>query len=332
MTSECSGLDSPTTLKQQIEILQFELISEQKRRETAECRLNTILTSVVDAIVSIDESGAVQTYNRAATDIFGYSEKEVIGQNVCMLMPESFRSKHSHGLNHYNTSGKPSILGTCVEVVGLNSNGVEIPIELTVSEIILNGVRQFTGIIRDITERKEAEEKIRHLAHYDYLTDLPNRNMFNIHLERAIMRVKRNQTDLALMYLDLDKFKPVNDNYGHDAGDAVLQEIAKRLGASIRSTDTVSRVGGDEFVIILECIQGNENAVKLAERLIEIIQEPISYKYESFHIGASIGISFLSDIGNQADKLIKQADTAMYRAKEAGRNTYKVFSEESPPQ
>jgi diguanylate cyclase (GGDEF)-like protein/PAS domain S-box-containing protein len=327
MASNSGGTGSLSSLEQQIKALQSDLALEQERRKTAECRLNTILTSVVDAIISINDAGVVQTYNRAATEIFGHSADEVIGQNICMLMPESYRERHLHGLGRYNDSGKPTILGTCVEVTGLNSQGAEIPIELTISEIIINGVRQYTGIIRDITERKEAEEKIRYLAHHDQLTKLPNRNMFNIHLERAIMRVKRNQSDLALMYLDLDNFKPVNDNYGHDAGDAVLLEIAKRLSGSIRGTDTVSRVGGDEFVVVLESIQGDKNAIKLAERLIKTIQEPISYKDDSFNIGASIGISFLSNITDQADRLIKQADTAMYLAKEAGRNTYKIFNE-----
>lgn len=328
MTSSRCDKYSLAKFESQIETLQSELVTEIDRRKTAECRLNTILTSVVDAIISINEAGIVQTYNRAATEIFGYSEGEVIGQNVCMLMPKSFHSKHLHGLERYTAGGKPAILGSCVEVTGLNSQGVEFPIELTISEIIINDTRQFTGIIRDITERKEAEEKISYLAHHDQLTKLPNRNMFNIHLERAIMRVKRNLTDLALMYLDLDNFKPVNDNYGHDAGDAVLQEIANRISGSIRVTDTVSRVGGDEFVVILECIQGSDNASKLAERLIKAIKEPIIYRGHTLDIGASIGIAFLSNKTDQAETLIKQADISMYLAKAAGRNTYKIFVEE----
>ncbi|MCF6282278.1 MAG: GGDEF domain-containing protein [Candidatus Polarisedimenticolaceae bacterium] len=294
----------------------------------AETRLNTILESVVDAIISINEKGIVQSYNRAAEQIFGYSAEEVLDHNVCMLMPENFRSKHLHGLERYTAGGKASILGSCVEVTGLNSKGCDFPIELTISEININTERQFIGIIRDITERKEAEEKISYLAHHDQLTKLPNRNMFNIHLERAIMRAKRNNTDLALMYLDLDKFKPINDDFGHDAGDAVLQEVASRIKRSIRTTDTVARIGGDEFVVVLECIQGTANASQLAKRLLASVEEPVSYKDNSLQVGVSIGISFLSDITNQAEKLLKTADTAMYSAKKRGRNTYCFFHEE----
>lgn len=320
-----STLSSQNELERRIEALQAKLSAEEDKRKMAEARLNAVLESVVDAIISIDERGIVQSYNKAAKQIFGFSPHEVIGSNVCMLMPEDFRRQHQHGLERYLATGEARILGTCVEVTGQKKCGNPIPIELTISEIKIDGERQFTGIIRDITERKEAEERIRYLAHHDTLTGLPNRNMFNIHLERAISRAKRSQTDLALMYLDLDSFKPINDGYGHDAGDAVLKEIACRIKRSIRTTDTVARIGGDEFVVVLEVINGRGNAIVLAERLLSSVNEPVPYEGNHLIVSLSIGISIFPDNVEKPELLLKAADAAMYTAKATGRNTYCTF-------
>lgn len=190
-------------------------------------------------------------------------------------------------------------------------------------DVIING--------QDITESQRAKEKIQHLALHDQLTDLPTRRLFHDRLIHALEQAKRQKTPLALLYVDLDKFKEINDTHGHDAGDAVLIEIAHRLRFGLRASDTVARVGGDEFVIILPELPLREHAVHVAEKIIENLTKPIELAGFSVSVGASVGVAFYPDHGDAHDNLVNNADRAMYDAKNIGGNKCCVAALPSEP-
>lgn len=294
--------------------------------EKSQNQLQAIIHNVMDGIIMINDSGEIQGFNPAAEQIFGYSLKDVLGKNVKLLMPELTRSEHDAYINRYVQTGQPKIIGIRGrEMMAVRKNGEQFPMEISVSEMMLGGLRYFVGIARDITERKLAEQKIAHLAHYDHLTDLPNRALFLNSLEHSILLAKRNNYKVAVLFLDLDGFKKVNDALGHEAGDQLLREVAKRLKEAIRASDTVARVGGDEFTFVLDGIESDENASLMANKIIAALSEPFDLKGQRCHVGGSVGISIFPDDSNDLEKLIKQADEAMYLAKQCGKNTYKFY-------
>jgi len=244
--------------------------ASEEARERAQ-RLEGVLDTVVDAILTIDPKGTVQTLNPATLRMFGYEKSEIIGHNVKMLMPPQYSDHHDQYLSHYMTTGESGVIGKTRELEGQRKDGSRFPLELAVTEMRQGNHRLFTGIVRDITERKKAREKIEHLAHHDPLTGLPNRNLFNDRMEHAIYRAQRSGTTLALMFVDLDKFKPVNDELGHEAGDAVLKAVAERMAGCVRTSDTVARVGGDEFVAILENLDDAQSAAGVARKIIDAL-------------------------------------------------------------
>lgn len=296
--------------------------------EKSQDQLQAIIHNVMDGIITINETGEMQGFNPAAEKIFGYTWQEVLGQNVKMLMPEPERSAHDGYLERYRRSGQAQILGVRGrEVIAVRKNGEQFPMELSASEMVLGGHRYFIGIVRDITERKQAEQKIAHLAHYDYLTDLPNRASLLDMLNHSVALALRNKRKMAILFLDLDGFKQVNDTLGHDAGDLLLKEVAIRLKKTIRDSDAVSRVGGDEFIIMLENCESTEHAAQAASKIIAALSKPFRLKGQSSHIGGSIGISLFSEDSKDPKELIKQADEAMYLAKQSGKNTWKLYQD-----
>ena len=186
---------------------------------------------------------------------------------------------------------------------------------------------KFTGLLRDVTERKKWEEEIKHMAMSDPLTGLANRNRYNQRLQETVNQASRFNTHFALMQIDLDKFKPVNDTYGHPVGDALLQHVAKILLSSCRDVDTVARLGGDEFSIILNGINRPEDVTVSAERIIEKLSHPIMIEHHDIKIGASIGISYYPDDSEDTEELFGMADKALYSSKQEGRNTYQIYSQ-----
>lgn len=294
--------------------------------EKSQSQLQAIIANAMDGIITINEAGEIMGFNPAAEQIFGYAQDEVMGQNLKILMPDPVRSEHDAYLHHYVQTGKSKIIGVNGrEVVALRKNGEQFAMELSASEMVLAGQRYFVGIVRDITERKQAEAKIAHLAHYDYLTDLPNRALFLEGLERCLAMAKRNSFKTAVLFLDLDGFKKVNDTLGHDAGDMLLRGVAKRLKETIRASDTVARVGGDEFIFTLNEIGTDENAALMAKKIIAALGVPFDLKGQHCHVGGSVGISIYPDAATDPDSLIKQADNAMYLAKQSGKNTYRFY-------
>jgi len=299
--------------------------------EKSQNQLQSIIRNVMDGIITISEAGEVEGFNPAAEEIFGYSQQEAIGKNVKILMPEPDRSAHNSYLSRYLSTGQGKILGVRGrEVTAIRKNGERFPMELSVSEMVLGGHRYFIGIVRDITERKRAEQKISHLAHYDYLTDLPNRALLLDVLNHSIALARRNKYKAAILFLDLDGFKKINDTLGHDAGDLLLKGVSGRLKEMIRDSDTVARVGGDEFILVLDNIESDENAVLVANKIIAALLPPFDLMGHPGQVGASIGISMFPDNADNPAKLVKQADEAMYLAKQSGKNTFKFYRDVTP--
>jgi len=308
------------------------MLSEQEARAAnvhlrdSENRVRMLLDNLDEGIVNISASGNIELFNPAAERMFGYRAADILGNNVSMLMPEPYRSGHNGYLQHYLHTGEAHVIGIGREVGAQRSDGEIFPMELRVSEFSLEGRRQFIGIMRDISERKAAEEKIIRLAHYDALTDLPNRRLVQDRIQQTIASARRSGAQFAVMFIDLDKFKSINDTLGHDVGDQLLQMVANRLTQSLRAEDTVGRQGGDEFIVLLADLSAAKDSALVAQKIVDVLSAPFVINGEDLRIGASIGIAIYPQDGGDVEKLLKNSDTAMYHAKEAGRSNYKFFS------
>lgn len=297
--------------------LRFE--QELRRREA---ELQMVLQNANDAYVCIDHHGVIRDWNQQAEHTFGWSREEAIGRPLDeTIIPASMREAHRRGLARYLATGKHHVLNQHIELTAVRRDGITLPVEVRISPLFIDGKTIFSAFLHDITERKQAEAIREYEATHDSLTGLHNRRgMFNL-LPEAIARARRTQTSLALLYIDLDGFKQINDTHGHDSGDHVLRVIGTRLQESIRQTDTAVRLGGDEFTILLENIKhGTTDADIVAHKILEAIQQPIQLDSTTGAISASIGIAvYYADNTISADQLLSQADSAMYEAKNAGK-------------
>ncbi|MDQ7058925.1 MAG: diguanylate cyclase [Ghiorsea sp.] len=286
-------------------------------------RLKAVIHNVKEGIIAIDADGHIENVNPAMEQIFGYAQQELLGENLNKLIPcldfsMPYATLHKEAENQQGSH----------ELTGVYNNGIQFPIELNLSEMQLDGRTHFVGIVRDISERKEAEERMLQLALYDQLTQLPNRTLFYERLSFSINQSKRSKEPLALLFIDLDGFKAVNDNFGHLAGDQLLVEISQRLLRNTRDSDVVARLGGDEFVIILNHLKDLHYIDHITHKLIRVLGEPMQFQEHTFHVGASIGIAVYPKHTHDANTLIQQADEAMYQAKKTGKNRY-CFAQET---
>lgn len=310
------------------------VISERKAREAftqlqnSENRVQAVLDNVDEGIVTISASGRMTLFNPGAERMFGYRSQDVLGRNVSMLMPEPYHSEHDGYIDRYLQTGTARVIGIGRELQAQRSNGEIFPMELRVSEFKFDGQRQFIGMLRDITERKSIEAQIVHLAHFDALTNLPNRRLVQDRIQQAIVSAQRTGSEFAVLFIDLDKFKDINDTLGHDVGDKLLEMVAHRLTAALRAQDTVGRQGGDEFIVLLASLSTAEDAARVAQKILEALAVPFEINGQSLHSGTSIGIATYPRDGTDVETLLKNSDTAMYSAKEAGRNNYQFFAEE----
>ncbi len=287
-----------------------------KALRSREQRLEGIIRTVADGILTVDDQGRVQTFNPAAERIFGFTAEEVIGQSIRTLIPDpvgTIQAADSLEFERVIASG---------EVIGKRKDGATFPLEVAVREMNQGGTVAFTSVVRDISARKRAEARLRDLAHHDHLTGLPNRFLFADRLELAISRALRHGTRLALAFIDLDHFKPINDRLGHAAGDHVLRCIAGRLSEAVRRTDTVARLAGDEFVAILEDAGSDEEIARIVDKVLTRICQPIPVAGTEVSVGGCIGIALFPDHGAGDEELLAAADKAMYRAKASGRNAW----------
>lgn len=280
----------------------------------------------IEGIMVTDPQGVIQLVNPAFRTITGYSEEEAVGNNPRMLQsnrqpPEFYKNMWGTIIESGCWSG---------EIWNRRKNGEVYPSRLTISSVKdLNGkVIQYTAVFYDITDIKEKEEKINHRAYHDPLTELPNRLLFKDRLEQSITRARRNGSELAVMFIDIDHFKRLNDTQGHQVGDQFLQLIGVELRSLLREEDTVSRFAGDEFTVLLAANNNSEHAIIVAQKILDLFSRPFRLENNEVYLGVSIGIACYPQDGNNPDVLLKNADTAMYHAKEVGRNCYQVFEQE----
>lgn len=293
----------------------------QQNRELHLSRL--VFESVSEGLMVTDELGRILAVNPYFCEVTGYREDEVLGQQPSML------ASGQHDPQFYQTmwSSLRSLGRWAGEVINRRKTG-EVYTEwlsiAAVEDASSRGTR-YVGVFSDITEGKREEDHIRKLAHFDALTGLPNRVLFMDRLKRTMARLDRQGGELALLYLDLDRFKPVNDIYGHALGDQILIEAAKRMSAHVREMDMVSRRGGDEFVVLVEAENIREAAATVAAKLISGVSLPYSVDGHEISIGASIGVAIYPDDGKDADALLEAADMALYIAKGEGRGDFRFF-------
>lgn len=286
-----------------------------------------IFDAAVDAIMVIDARGILQAVNRATEQIFGFDSDELLGKNVSMLMPAPHAQAHDGYLENYCAGGERKIIGIGREVMGRRKDGVCFPLHLSVGEFQRDGQRLFVGICHDISERRKFTERIAFLAAYDSLTGCANRHEFIQVLAVAMKDCEATGRQMAVLFIDLDNFKQINDNHGHRVGDRLLKLVAERFKKSLREVDILGRVGGDEFVASIQLDTGVETAERVATRLIESLKEPFVIDARVLSVSASIGISLYPDHGQCADEVMNEADIAMYQAKLDGGACIRLFDQ-----
>ena len=308
------------------------LISERKRAEEELWQSNQTLTALIQAsplaIVSFDHDGIVKTWNKAAERIFGWEESEVIGYPIPIFMEE--KDDEFYNILGLMLQGRAL---TDVELRRRRKDGSIIDISLSITLLYdsKGDINGGMGIFTDITERKQAEEMIKYMAYHDSLTQLPNRNLFNERLKQALANAERNKTNVAVLFIDLDRFKVINDSLGHAFGDLLLKSVSRRLQGCLRDHDTIARQGGDEFTVILhDCTE--ESAKNVAERMINELANPFVLNNHEVTISPSIGISLYPSDGTNPDTLIRNADRAMYQAKDHGKNNYQFYEKDMEAQ
>jgi len=260
--------------------------------------------------------------NHAASNFYGWSQKELMNMKITdinTLTKEQIKSEiqMAHSKNKTQFFFDHQL-----------SNGTIKDVEVHSGSIMIEGKKMLFSIIHDITERKQAEKKIKYLAYFDSLTTLPNRKMFSEELNQAISKAKKNNLKFALFFMDLDSFKDVNDSFGHLAGDQLLLKIAERLKKNLREDSKIFRLGGDEFAIIVEDTSTYQEVSTICNRVLKQLEKPFILNNNEVFSSASIGISIYPDNGLDAETLLKKSDIAMYQVKKSGKKTYKFYSSE----
>lgn len=343
------------TIKRQYDIINREVLTRTNELKESQLQYRSVVETAVDSIISINKVGIVSQFNFSAEQLFGYTAAEVIGHNVLMLMGDDHAPKHDGYLAHYLETGVKKIIGTSREVMAKHKNGRLIPVHLSVSDTGYDGDMRFTGIIRDLTEINAAKEslhqnrlhleetikerteelinanaELKKLSEIDPLTMVANRRVYDESLIKEVAAAKRSKQSLAFMMIDIDYFKQYNDTYGHDAGDKALQRVAATIREALpRKTDIVARFGGEEFVVLMPATD-SEGAYIVANHIRENVKElALEHRHgtSSNVVTVSIGLTSLEGEALIDADLLNFADSALYRAKENGRDQCQIHEE-----
>ncbi len=284
-------------------------ITNALRLKRADALIKGVFENSFDAIAIFRREGGIEAANSGLAHLFGYTPETITSCSFYDLIVEGLDGVR----NAVNQTGAK--LGF-LDGQARRKDGIRFPVEIAVGEVQLGATPSYLAIVRDITERRAQEERVRHQALHDALTDLPNRVLFNDRLDLALASAERSGEPFAVVIIDLDRFKEVNDTLGHHAGDVVLRVVSERLQSAVRKCDTVARLGGDEFAVLLPALGSEEQALELTTRLVRIAERPFDYCGISIDIGASAGIAVYPVHAQTKDKLLQCADVAMYAAKE----------------
>jgi len=306
-----------------MDITDRKMIEEELRKSEEQNR--ALLDGMIDTVWVIDFDANLIDVNKAAVEQLGYSKEELLAIGLpgidFSLKPNDIKTL---------ASTMPSDELQIFETSHTAKNGRTIPVEVCSSLVTYRGKRAILSIARNITERKQMEEQIRHMANHDPLTALPTLRLANDRLDMAISEATRNNTMVAVLFLDLDDFKEVNDTFGHSAGDSVLKQVALRMLDCVRKADTVARIGGDEFLVIASGIHAPKDAALVAEKIIRVVPQPIMIDTKQIVVGVSIGIALFPDHSEDKEQLLELADEAMYMIKKSGKNGYRFATARSP--
>jgi diguanylate cyclase (GGDEF)-like protein/PAS domain S-box-containing protein len=298
----------------------------QAQLQESEAELRATLQHAYDAFIAFDETGLVREWNDQAEQLLGWSRAEMIGNSgIDTFIVPSMREARRQGLRHFIATGDSALVNRRVELPVLRRDGAEILVEISVAHVPRRNGHLFIAFMHDITDRRTLQASLEQMAMKDMLTDLPNRRALQQKLPEALARSARSGKALAVFFLDLDGFKSVNDQYGHDAGDALLRILAQRIVATVRRTDTVARLAGDEFVVVLELLSHAEDAVDVADKLLPALCQPFELEAATVALSGSIGIAVHDPSSSESpDALLARADHAMYEAKHGGKNRYSL--------
>ncbi|HKE94628.1 MAG TPA: diguanylate cyclase [Povalibacter sp.] len=293
--------------------VEMQLRESQARLELSEARMRTLLQHANDAVVSMDAKGIITDWNESAARLFGWSSREAIGREAAdLIVPEAQREAHRSALANVLRTGDSSLVNERIELHTTDRAGEERVVEMSLSAIRVGERWEFLGFLHDIAERKRFERQLQQLALEDSLTGLPNRRALMEATDRALARAKRHGHSFAVLYMDLNGFKQINDVYGHQVGDLALQEFAKRIASVVRPTDLVARLGGDEFAILAEEIATHEGARALADKIHEYLRPPLTDP--PLVLRTSIGTTLYAG-QKDASALLREADASMYQQK-----------------
>jgi len=295
--------------------------------ETQNQREKVTLSAAADGVLWVDPRGQILMANPAMARISGHAAESLVGQNVDILLPAGERSAHADLLRRYFSQPKARRMGS-TEIQLLRGDGATVPVDISLDHWEDHGVPYAIAFVRDLTERRRYEESLRHQATHDELTGLPNRWLFMLQLNIAIAKARHTGERVAVMFLDLDYFKAVNDSFGHATGDELLTDVGRRIRSVLRDADTVARMGGDEFAFLLTELGTTTEVTAIAELLLSALQASYLLGNRELHSGGSLGIAVYPDDAEDSDTLLRYADIAMYQAKEAGRGGYSFYSKE----
>jgi len=268
--------------------------------------------------IAIHEKGLILECNSRLSELFGYFYEELIGMNGLLLISNKTRDVvMNHILNAYEEP---------YDAIGCKKDGTEFPMRIESREIVYKGKSTRVTEFNDITQEVKIQKQLKHMAHYDSLTNLPNRTLFADRLQQAMVQSKRREQCLAIVYIDIDGFKYINDTYGHDIGDKLLIAISKNMQNALREQDTIARFGGDEFVVAIVDLDKSKNCITSLERLLYEASKVITIESIELQVSASLGVTIYPNDNEDADILIRHADHAMYRAKQDGKNCYHIFN------
>lgn len=299
-------------------------VTEQREIDMQLRQAAAVFESTAEGVMIIGVDGRIATVNNAFVAITGYTRDEVKGKTIALLHADAAdEALFKNVWPQVHQSGQWQ-----GEARARRKNGEAFPQWITVSAVHdeRGAVTHYVLVFTDITVLKRSQQQLDHLAHHDPLTDLPNRVLFNMRLTHALSHARRNGHRVGVLFLDLDRFKDVNDTLGHPVGDVLLQQVSQRFQQRVRETDTIARTGGDEFIVIAEEVASSGDLAQVAQKLLDVFQETFRVGGADIHLGASIGISLFPDDGDDAETLVKNADIAMYRAKERGRNNYQFYT------